>query len=360
MTGTSFAVATKEGRIGLAIPEDERDLAERGWADEIRTFQPASLDKIVHLSDAVRDALGGIAESLGLQEGCVIGYQREPLFVPVTYASINIYGVSIRDILNAAVQSAILRPANGMLSRLRSRLTQRELDCVRRACRIAQEAFERGARQIKSGMAEFDVANLFRGTLFECTGEERHGGYAFCMSGPNSALAKAAYQLTRPRRLEPGDFALVHCNSYVEGFWTDITRTFSIGAPDERKISLYSAVLEASEAALSAVCPGAKASEIDRRARDVMRSRGFGEAFSHPAGHGVGFAAIDHDALPRIHPKSDETLEPGMVFNIEPAAYFEGEGGIRHCNMIAVTETGAELLTPFFSKLDDLVVPVQA
>ncbi len=73
-------------------------------------------------------------------------------------------------------------------------------------------------------------------TLFECTGEERHGGYAFCMSGPNSADAKAAYQLTRTRRIGPGDFALVHCNSYVEGFWTDITRTFSIGDPDERKM----------------------------------------------------------------------------------------------------------------------------
>ncbi len=111
---------------------------------------------------------------------------------------------------------------------------------------------------------------------------------------------------------------------------------------------------------MSAVRPGAKASDVDRRAREAMRSRGFGEAFSHPAGHGVGFAAIDHDALPRIHPKSEETLEPGMVFNIEPAAYFEGEGGIRHCNMVAVTETGAELLTPFLSVIEDLIVPVQA
>jgi Xaa-Pro aminopeptidase len=106
-------------------------------------------------------------------------------------------------------------------------------------------------------------------------------------------------------------------------------------------------VAEAGRQALAAVRPGTKASEVDRAAREVLARRGFSKAFKHATGHGVGFAAIDHNAHPRIHPLSDEILEAGMVFNIEPAVYFTGIGGMRHCDMVAVTPQGGELLTPF-------------
>ena len=87
-----------------------------------------------------------------------------------------------------------------------------------------------------------------------------------------------------------------------------------------------------------------------------MDRRGYGAAFRHATGHGVGFAAIDHNALPRIHPVSEELLEPGMVFNIEPAAYIPDVGGMRQCNMVVVTGQGAELLTPFQNSPNDLVL----
>lgn len=357
--GSSIGVATKDGRIGLVVPEDERDLAGLGWADEICTFQPASLDTMAGLIDIVREGLEALATSLSLH-GCTAGYQRDPLFVPAIYAATNMYGASIRDVLNSAVRNVTLRPANEMLAGLRSTLTGEEINDVREACSRAAEAYERGSKQVRAGMAEWQVADLFRDGLSEGTGKIRRGGYTFCMSGPNSAHAKAAYQLTGSRVLEAGDFALVHCNSYVNGFWTDITRTFSIGEPDDRKKRLYSAVLRASRAAIRAVRPGVKASSIDACARDIMNAHGLGDAFSHATGHGVGFAAIDHNSLPRLHPKSDDVLRPGMVFNIEPAAYFEGEGGIRHCDVVAVTEDGVELLTPFLSRIDELVVHAAA
>ena len=164
------------------------------------------------------------------------------------------------------------------------------------------------------------------------------------MSGPNSAQAYAAFQQTRARRIEEGDFVLLHCNSYCGGFWTDITRTFSIGRSDAQKAAITEAVLEASQKAISAVRPGILSSVVDEAAREVLNARGYGKAFKHATGHGVGFAAINHNALPRIHPLSDDILEPGMVFNIEPAVYIPGFGGMRQCNMVAVTETGAELL----------------
>jgi len=82
-------------------------------------------------------------------------------------------------------------------------------------------------------------------------------------------------------------------------------------------------------------------------ARDVLRDRGFGQDFPHGLGHGVGFTAIDHNAYPRLHPASPDTLETGMVCNIEPAIYLRGRCGMRHCDMVHITEHGSELLTPF-------------
>lgn len=90
--------------------------------------------------------------------------------------------------------------------------------------------------------------------------------------------------------------------------------------------------------------------------RGTMRARGFGDPFRHSTGHGVGFAAIDHNALPRIHPASRDQLETGMVFNLEPAAYVEGFGGVRHCDVVALTNSGPQVLTAFQTSLPDLVV----
>ncbi|HJT79488.1 MAG TPA: M24 family metallopeptidase, partial [Gemmataceae bacterium] len=100
--------------------------------------------------------------------------------------------------------------------------------------------------------------------------------------------------------------------------------------------------------------------DVDGAARGVLRQRGYGDLFKHGTGHGVGFAAINHNARPRIHPASDDVLEAGMVFNVEPAVYVEGYGGIRHCDVVAATDTGAEVLTPFQASLMSLDVPTGA
>jgi Xaa-Pro aminopeptidase/Xaa-Pro dipeptidase len=168
------------------------------------------------------------------------------------------------------------------------------------------------------------------------------------MSGPNGARAYGAYARSTDRVLAEGDLALVHCNSYADGFWTDITRTYSAGgAPREADAALFDAVREARAAALAAIRPGARARDVDRAAREALTAHGLGDLFKHPTGHAVGFTAIDHDAPPRLHPRSPDVLEEGMVFNVEPAVYREGHGGIRYCDMVAVTATGANLLTPF-------------
>jgi Xaa-Pro aminopeptidase len=207
------------------------------------------------------------------------------------------------------------------------------------------------------------VARVFRGQLgtrgVAAPGVERADGFVFCMSGLNSARAWGSHARSTARVVRKGDLLLVHCNSYVDGFWTDITRTYCLGLPSARRRELYDAVLAARAAALGRAGPGVEARAVDQAARDVLTTRGLGAAFKHPVGHGVGFAAIDHGARPRLRPGSPDVLLPGMVCNIEPAVYLDNAGGLRHCDMVAVTESGVELLTPFQSTLEELTVGVR-
>jgi hypothetical protein len=191
------------------------------------------------------------------------------------------------------------------------------LGLVRQACAVAEHAFVESTREMSVGMREWEVAARVRGRLTSGTeNPHRSDGFAFCMSGPNSARACAAYQQTGSLQIGAGEFILVHCNSYCRGFWTDITRTFCLERADSRMTAITDAVLEASRAAIGAVRPGVRASAVDRAARQVLHNRGFGPEFKHAIGHGVGFAAIDHNARPRIHPVSDDVLEPGWCLTL--------------------------------------------
>lgn len=360
VVGTSVAVATREGTIRVLAPEDEEGLAARGRADEVRTFSPGSLTESMGASEAVRAPLRETLKSLGVGRGSVIGYESGECFEPASYASMHLYGSAIKRMLAEDFPFSAIVPADDLLTRLRAALTRAELDGVRAACRVAAEAFDAGARGLRSGLKETEVAANFRAPLstlgVSAEGVERADGFVFCMSGPNSAGAFAAYQLSRARRVAAGDLVLVHCNSYADGFWTDITRTFCLGEPDERKRRMYDAVFAARRAALEVSRSGIRAAEVDAAARRVLEARGFGAEFKHGLGHGVGFAAINHNAPPRLHPASNDVLETGMVFNVEPAIYIEGFGGMRHCDMVVVTGAGAEVLTPFQSCVEELTV----
>lgn len=356
--GTSIAVATREGAVGLVVPADEEDMAAVGWADVVERFTPGTLDALVPLTGAVAPALARLLRRMGIASAR-LGYEHGPMLEPSSYAGTNRYIVALRTLLRDCAASAELVEADEVLLGLRAVLTRLELAGVRTACRVAEDAFRAGAASIVAGATERDIAASFRATLAAYAdaygeGSARTGGFIFCMSGPNAATADRAYARTRGRRIRPGDLVMVHCNSFVNGLWTDITRTYHPGPTEDGARELFEAVLAARRAALEAVAPGVRASEVDRAAREELASRGLAAAFRHGTGHGVGFAAIDHNARPRIHPRSPDVLEPGMVFNLEPAVYLDGRGGLRHCDVVAVHGEGAELLTPFHTRLEEL------
>jgi Xaa-Pro dipeptidase len=353
--GTAVAIVSRAGAVAVIAPSDERDLAKGGWADEIRCFESGSMEQIRTATETIQEPLIELLRALRVHRGPV-GIESGAAFQPCSYAAVHLYGAEVQRVVRQAGPVSLL-PADELLARLRSIPTPAEIGQIRIACRIAQQAFCAGVRSIRSGQRETEVAAGFRQPLYSPVEGLRAGradGFAFCMSGPNAAEAHRAYARSRDRAIAPGDLLLLHCNSYANGYWTDITRTYCLGDPNEQQRRMYEAVFAAREAALAAIRPGVRAAAVDRAARSELESYGFASEFKHPTGHGVGFAAIDHNALPRLHPRSEDRLEAGMVFNVEPAVYLDGIGGLRHCDMVLVTHTGIELLTPFQTSAEKL------
>lgn len=348
--GSGIAVATSDGIVAVLAPHDEVNFARHGWASRIDIFHPGSLDKITTPALAASDPLRKLMHDLKL-ECARVGYEYGEASEPASYAGMHVYGQAVVEMLRYAAPSAALAPASLVLERLAATKTPPEVERIRLACQIASEAYAHGHTQLNDCRTEAEIASVYRAgfSVFGMPNVSvlRADGLAWCMSGPNSANAGSAFAHTGNRELQRGDLVLVHSNSYADGYWTDITRTQVLGESTDKQQKIFAAIKEARRAAFEVIRPGARAADVDTAAREVIRQHGFGDQFPHSLGHGVGFAAISANAHPRIHPLSDEVLEAGMTFNIEPAVYIEGYGGARHCDMVAVTDDGMELLTDF-------------
>ena len=354
----TVAVFTANKAIHLILPKDEEELAERTSAAKRTSFQPGSLSQITNSEKAIAQPLTDLVKALGLDR-TRIGVESRGTLNPISYLSQFHYGSTLSSIVQTAFPQITLHPADELLATLSATKTSRELDRLRFSCKMARTAYEQGVQGLKPGIAEPEAAELFRSAYAKCQSRQRPvqaDAFFFCMSGVNSATAHAAYARTRERTIESDDPAMIHCNSNAGGFWTDITRTYTCGKPNAKQTSMRAAILEARQAALARISAGVAASEVDKAARDVLTGHGFGENFKHATGHGVCFAAANHDAIPRVHPKSTDILEIGMTFNIEPAIYIDGYGGMRHCDVVAVTRQGAEVLTDFQNIAGDLEI----
>jgi len=140
-----------------------------------------------------------------------------------------------------------------------------------------------------------------------------------------------------------GGFVVCDFGVILAGYCSDQTRTVWVGAVPAEARRVYEAVREAQQAAIASVRPGTAVGEVDAEARKVLRKAGLGRYFTHSTGHGVGLEI--HEA-PRVADGQREILRPGMVITIEPGVYFPGKWGVRIEDMVAVTASGSEVLTP--------------
>lgn len=345
----SLAVLTAEGGCVLVVPEDEGELAGQHTDDPKIGFAPETLTCLEPLFDSLREPLRHALKQVGVRQGCV-GIRQQVTEQPSSYVVGSSFHQTLRNLLETVAPEISLEPCDELLESERDAKTPHELRRIDRAVTIAQAGFDRVPEVLAPGLTEMEVAARVQ-MAFDVTPAakevQRSYGSFYCMSGPNSAKAYAAYALTRQRRLEQGDLVMIHANTCADGFWTDITRTFTVGPPDARQQEIHGAIMAARAAGLKSIVPGVPAKQVDHAVRSVMEQRGFGKAFKHATGHGVGFAAANGAGHPRIHPLSPDVLQEGSTFNLEPAAYFEGYGGMRHCDMVAVTAKGARVLTDF-------------
>jgi len=221
-----------------------------------------------------------------------------------------------------------------------------ELALLRRANQATKVALRAAAAEATPGMTEDDLRALVQGAQ-ETAG--LNSIWALVLFGPNAAFPHGT---DNRRRLAEGDLILVDTGGDLHGYQSDISRTWAVGevGPDRRRA--FDAVLQAQEAAMAAIRPGARCSDVDAAARKVIADRGFGagyQRFTHRLGHGIGLEGHEHPYLVRDNPIR---LAPGMTMSNEPGIYVPGQFGVRIEDIVAVTESGAEVFGPRVRSLE--------
>jgi Xaa-Pro aminopeptidase len=237
-----------------------------------------------------------------------------------------------------------LKGSSGWVEELRMCKTPAEIEHIRRAAQIGDEAFAELLPNIKSGRTEREIA-LELEYLMRRKGASAMSFAPIVASGPQSALPHA-----RPgeRILSYGDFVVMDFGCVVNGYCSDMTRTIVIGEPEERHLLIYDLVLKAQVEAVEAVAPGKTGAEIDAIAREIIAEAGYGDYFGHGLGHSVGLEVHEN---PRLSKTDQTVLAPGMIVTVEPGVYLPGFGGVRIEDLVVVTEDGHEVLTSSFKEL---------
>jgi Xaa-Pro aminopeptidase len=249
--------------------------------------------------------------------------------------------VAAREELSSG--GAELVPARDVLVRLRAVKEEEELEAMRSAARIADDAYARLAREAFTGRTEADLAWTMERFLHEEGGDD----VAFPVivaSGPNAAFP---HHHPGERRVLSGETVIVDAGARLDGYCSDCTRTFATGElPDELRRA-YALCRSAQEKALAAVRVGVAGHELDAIARREIEESGLAEVV-HGLGHGVG---LEVHELPVLRPEAEGGLVAGNVVTVEPGVYLPGRGGVRIEDLVVVGQDGVEVLTPFTKDL---------
>ena len=252
--------------------------------------------------------------------------------------------VATLDAWRRAMPSVTLTPTYQWVEGLRAIKDPFELGRIRAACRATSEVGRALGQWVAAGRTELEIAHDIDAALLRA-GCSRTAFPTIVASGPASAHPHA-----RPtdRRLRDGDLVVLDFGGVLDGYCGDLTRMAGVGRVSAEARTMFDTVRAAQEAALGAVRAQALAYEVDAAARRVLMEHGFGEAFLHATGHGLGLEVHEAPRLGRAGEDRSQTasrLEAGMVCTIEPGAYLEGIGGVRLEDDVLVTAQGSEVLT---------------
>jgi Xaa-Pro aminopeptidase len=239
------------------------------------------------------------------------------------------------------------RPSVNVVESLRERKDESEIATIREAVRIAETALERTVVRVKAGMTELAICGILEGELRAC-GSEAHPFETIIASGERAALPHAR---SSGRQVAAGELLLIDFGAEFGGYCSDITRTFVVGRASAEQREIHDVVREANATASGAIRAGMRGKDADAVARGYIERRGWGDAFGHSLGHGIGLEV--HEA-PRLSKVADAPLPVGAVVTIEPGIYRPGWGGVRIEDDVLLTADGPEVLTKFPRELMEL------
>jgi len=305
----------------LVVTAEAAVLITDGRYTEQATQQAAGFRVVIHTESMVASVKQTLAE-LGVSR---VGFEKDH------------WTVSQYETWSKALAPVELLGVEGLTESLRRVKDGEEIRRMRQAQAITDQAFRHILGFIQPGMKETDVALELEYTMKKL-GAEDLAFETIAASGPRSALPHGR---ASDRVLENGDLLTLDFGCMYQGYCSDMTRTVMIGEPNDKQREIYDIVLQAQLAGVAAVGPGVSGRDVDRACREVITAHGYGEAFSHSTGHGVGL--LIHEG-PAASVRSEDILQPGMMVTIEPGIYIAGFGGVRIEDLVLVTESGHDVL----------------
>ena len=247
----------------------------------------------------------------------------------------------------AVPRNVTTKPVSGLVMGQRLVKDADELHLMRTAIVLGASVYRHAIEYIRPGIRESEVAGQLEYAAREA-GAEGMSFETIVAAGKRSALPHGrASAEPIPRR----GFVVVDSGVILRGYCSDMTRTLHVGRVGREERKWYEAVLEAQLAGIAAVKPGKAAGEVDQACRQVLRRAGLDRFFTHSTGHGVG---LEIHEPPRLGKGQAEQLRPGMVITIEPGVYIPQRGGVRIEDMVLVTDSGCEVLTPVDKELVEI------
>lgn len=246
--------------------------------------------------------------------------------------------LELRLMESASTEGQFLSAEN-LLADMRVRKDSEEIARMRKSVEIAQVGLENTLPMIRAGMTERQIAAELTLQLLRAGADTEMPFAPIVSAGPNSANPHAS---PTDRPLDLGDLLVIDWGAYYEGYVSDLTRTFAVGAVQAEFAHIAKIVEQSNAAGRAAAKPGVSAGSVDDAARAVIEGAGYGQFFTHRTGHGIGMEG--HEA-PYMRGGNPLILEPGMAFTVEPGIYLPQRGGVRIEDNIIVTASGADCLS---------------
>ena len=311
------------GSAGVLVITVERAVMATDFRYYEQVGRQAPDFELARITDRLSDLLPEVLADLGIKR---LGFESQN----VTVEQLNT--------LSKATEGVEWLPLENTVEKIRAVKDQGEIDALRRSAALNDAAFTHLLEGIKPGMTEREAAWEIE-VYMRSHGASKVAFDLIVAAGPNGALPHA-----RPgdQAIQPGAPVVVDIGCVLDGYCSDMTRTFCLGEPSSRYLEVWNLVLQAQEAAKAVVRAGATGVEADAAARDLIAEAGYGDYFGHGLGHGVGLAV--HEG-PRAGRLSEDTFQAGMSLTIEPGIYLPGEFGVRIEDLVIIGQDGIEILS---------------